>query len=389
MNKIFSAIFIIILACVHIFAHAKDFQGGNFQLKAALDSPQNYCLDIFGFGTGAETREPLSVHTCKIEGWRDATFVVDYPEQGQIYAPAYDMCAEVTRFERGAHLMLQTCSESKLQRFIYRENQTIELLAGKGPFKFCLVVHPAKGIPTGGPTHIRREVYVYDCDRTDLKFSQWLLPENVAGLAAPEQKPKLDDGKPKNPKMAAAAGFYAGACARCHGYKAEGEEVLQAPKLAGLSQWYLSRQLYNFVNGVRGANKNERWANQMYDHVSNMSFLTQELVVGVNTHLQTFDDAPTPITIEGDTAHGEKLYEQACASCHGADGLGNEKLNSPRLTGINDWYLLKQMQKFRDGRRGAHPDDEYGAAMVAPAESLPNEQALYDVIDYINSLSKK
>ena len=123
-------------------------------------------------------------------------------------------------------------------------------------------------------------------------------------------------------------------------------------------------------------------------HVSNMSFLTQELVVGVNTHLQTFDDAPTPNTIEGDTAHGEKLYEQACASCHSADGLGNEKLNSPRLTGINDWYLLKQMQKFRDGRRGAHPDDEYGAAMVAPAESLPNEQALYDVIDYINSLSK-
>lgn len=57
MNKIFSAIFIIIiLACVHMFAPAKDFQGGNFQLKAALDSPQNYCLDIFGFGTGAEAQ---------------------------------------------------------------------------------------------------------------------------------------------------------------------------------------------------------------------------------------------------------------------------------------------------------------------------------------------
>ncbi len=32
-------------------AAAQGFVGGNFQLKATLDEPEGYCLDIFGYGT--------------------------------------------------------------------------------------------------------------------------------------------------------------------------------------------------------------------------------------------------------------------------------------------------------------------------------------------------
>lgn len=43
-------------------------------------------------------------------------------------------------------------------------------------------------------------------------------------------------------------------CAACHGQNGEGQEALNAPKLAGQSDWYLTRQLQNFKAGIRGTN---------------------------------------------------------------------------------------------------------------------------------------
>jgi cytochrome c553 len=42
------------------------------------------------------------------------------------------------------------------------------------------------------------------------------------------------------------------ACAACHGAKAEGNSELQAPALAGQSDWYLVTQLLRFQSGTRG-----------------------------------------------------------------------------------------------------------------------------------------
>lgn len=41
-------------------------------------------------------------------------------------------------------------------------------------------------------------------------------------------------------------------CVPCHGKNAEGNQQLQAPPLAGASDWYLLTQLHNFKNRVRG-----------------------------------------------------------------------------------------------------------------------------------------
>ena len=41
-------------------------------------------------------------------------------------------------------------------------------------------------------------------------------------------------------------------CAACHGPKAQGSKVLNAPKLAGQSDWYLVRQLEKYAVGARG-----------------------------------------------------------------------------------------------------------------------------------------
>jgi len=39
----------------------------------------------------------------------------------------------------------------------------------------------------------------------------------------------------------------------------------------------------------------------------------------------------------------------ACASCHGADGSGNDAAGFPRLAGLNAAYLEKQLLSYRDG----------------------------------------
>lgn len=43
------------------------------------------------------------------------------------------------------------------------------------------------------------------------------------------------------------------ACAACHGAKAEGNRELEAPALAGQTDWYLVTQLERFRSGQRGA----------------------------------------------------------------------------------------------------------------------------------------
>jgi cytochrome c oxidase subunit 2 len=52
-------------------------------------------------------------------------------------------------------------------------------------------------------------------------------------------------------------------CAACHGPKAQGSKVLNAPKLAGQSDWYLVRQLEKYAAGARGYAEQDTAGQQM------------------------------------------------------------------------------------------------------------------------------
>ena len=43
------------------------------------------------------------------------------------------------------------------------------------------------------------------------------------------------------------------------------------------------------------------------------------------------------IQAAGDPAKGKALYA-TCASCHGANGEGNQALNAPAIAGQKEWY---------------------------------------------------
>ena len=101
--------------------------------------------------------------------------------------------------------------------------------------------------------------------------------------------------------------------------------------------------------------------------------------------VRTLPSEPSPVTVAGDAARGEKLY-RTCAACHGADRQGIWALNAPSLAGMTDWYLVTQLKNYQDGIRGAHPGDAYGQQMAMMADILPDDEAINDLVAYLNSL---
>ncbi len=90
-------------------------------------------------------------------------------------------------------------------------------------------------------------------------------------------------------------------------------------------------------------------------------------------------------TAVADTAAGATLYT-TCAACHGASGEGNAALNAPKLAGQGAWYLQRQLKNFKQGVRGAQPNDIYGMQMVPFAGLLADDTAVRNLVAYIETL---
>lgn len=173
-------------------------------------------------------------------------------------------------------------------------------------------------------------------------------------------------------------------CAACHGAEGEGNPALGAPKLAGLDGWYLERQLEMFREGARGTHEEDAFGQQMRPFAALLA--DRQAGADVVAHIGTLPDRPVEATLSGDVRRGERLY-RTCGSCHGIDGEGIRATNAPRLAGMPDWYLARQLEHFREGVRGRHTGDPYGNQMVDMAQVLVDERAVHDVVAYIGTLS--
>ncbi|MFK7863376.1 MAG: c-type cytochrome [Pseudohongiellaceae bacterium] len=80
-------------------------------------------------------------------------------------------------------------------------------------------------------------------------------------------------------------------------------------------------------------------------------------------------------------AAGQAQYA-VCAACHGAQGEGNQALNSPKLAGQQAWYVERQLNYFKQGIRGGEGDTN-GAAMVGMANMLADDDAVRNMAAYI------
>jgi cytochrome c oxidase subunit 2 len=182
----------------------------------------------------------------------------------------------------------------------------------------------------------------------------------------------------------AGAASYA-VCTACHGPDAQGNPALNAPKLAGQSGWYLTRQLNDFKHGLRGGDSRDSFAQQMVGMAATLADDTAvRNVVAYVESLPAGERAPP--TLAGDLGHGKAIYATTCSACHGASGEGVWATNAPRLAGMSDWYMMRQLKNFQQGLRGSHPQDFPGAQMALMAETLNDDKAIGDVLAYLNSL---
>lgn len=172
-------------------------------------------------------------------------------------------------------------------------------------------------------------------------------------------------------------------CQTCHGVNGEGNQALNAPRLAGLDDWYMVRQLQNFKAGARGSHAQDTYGAQMKPMA--MTLANDQAIEDVVAHVKTLNAATPAPSVMGDAAAGKSAFA-VCQGCHGANGEGNKAMNAPRLNGQHGWYLARQISNFKAGIRGADPKDAFGAQMRPMSMTLADEKAINNVVAHIQTL---
>lgn len=199
----------------------------------------------------------------------------------------------------------------------------------------------------------------------------------LAGAAAHAQ-PAADETAEPAPEAVGAVAV----CAVCHGAEGGGHSRLGAPRIGGLADWYVERQLESFRTGVRGGTREDVYGTQM--HAVALTLEGTDVIADVADHIASLEPDWPEKTVSGDAERGEQLYA-VCTACHGEQGRGSRELNTPSLVGMSDWYLLRQLQYFKSGIRGGNPDDTFGAQMVPIMAMFEDRRALVDLVAYINT----
>lgn len=145
-----------------------------------------------------------------------------------------------------------------------------------------------------------------------------------------------------------------GACATCHGLAGEGDGNL-TPRLAGLDEGYLVRQLTAYAEGLRQHTQMRAFADRLNT--------TQRLAVSrYYAAMPGWGGCAAAAPASAEPARGAELWDRgdpsrglaSCASCHGGGGEG--QAGNPALAGQSAAYLAGQLALWTEGRRRSDPD---------------------------------
>ncbi|MEE4360352.1 MAG: c-type cytochrome [Pseudomonadales bacterium] len=172
-------------------------------------------------------------------------------------------------------------------------------------------------------------------------------------------------------------------CITCHGTEGRGNLGVEAPRIGGMEDWYITRQLTGFRAGWRGTHEDDYNGNVM--RTMAIALEDDADLAAAAAWFAAMPVQETPDTVTGDAEHGRQLFT-TCVACHGEQAEGNPGMQAPALADQSDWYLVTQLQHYRDGVRGAVPGDVYGAQMRAMAATLTTDDDILDLVAYINTL---
>ena len=177
-------------------------------------------------------------------------------------------------------------------------------------------------------------------------------------------------------------------CTQCHAGNGGGNSEALAPAIAGMPAWYVEKQLVNFKTGIRGLHAEDTGGLRMYPMSQWLRDEADQKAVAAYVATLPAVDTTRELAEAGDATRGQGYYA-VCSACHGAAGEGNEGMGAPPLTGQSDWYLYSSIKKYKDSVRGSGKGDPYGAAMIGMVATLPDDNAILDVIAHIQSLEAK
>src|SRR5690606_25701767 len=95
-------------------------------------------------------------------------------------------------------------------------------------------------------------------------------------------------------------------CASCHGQQGEGNVAMNAPRLNGLQPWYIERQIRYYQEGIRGANANDTYGQQMAPMAAMLS--TPEAIRNVAAYIAQLPETRPNTTISGNLDAGRVIY---------------------------------------------------------------------------------
>ncbi|MCF6354441.1 MAG: c-type cytochrome [Candidatus Polarisedimenticolaceae bacterium] len=163
-------------------------------------------------------------------------------------------------------------------------------------------------------------------------------------------------------------------CAKCHYEEGWGQRSGLFPQLAGQHAKVTIKQLVD----VRERNRETAGM----DHFAMLREIGEpQVLADVAGYISSILMTPSPGQGAGtDLAHGEKLYNQYCAACHGEQGEGDNDLFYPRIQGQHYQYLLRQFKWiYRKERTNVQP------GMVSAISDF-TQRDTEAVLDYISRL---
>jgi cytochrome c553 len=163
-------------------------------------------------------------------------------------------------------------------------------------------------------------------------------------------------------------------CAMCHMREGWGLSSGLVPQIAGQHRKVVIKQLAD----IRAGNR-ESWL--MLPYASVESIGGTQAVADVAGYIDTLEISVANGKGKGDDlAHGQKLYAEQCARCHGPRGEGDGEKFVPRIQAQHYEYLLSQFERIRSGqRKNANPE------MAAQIQGF-SERDQKAVLDYISRL---
>jgi cytochrome c oxidase subunit II len=78
-----------------------------------------------------------------------------------------------------------------------------------------------------------------------------------------------------------------------------------------------------------------------------------------------------------------------CLLCHGTNGNGNVAIRAPKISGVEPWYLARQLENFADGLRGMPEADAPGHEMGPVGLRLRNEKQLEAAVQFVGRLDSR